>query len=222
MLVTIEGGLPATYQTQQRATLDIIGRSFGVITIDQEKGEFVESLSNKTFGEFEAVILNTKISRARFDGTSFTKGEKPVCRSLDGKVSVEGDSCRDCPYANEWKENKPICPSTINLHLWFIAEQRPVILRARGSSLSPVKGYLSRMEQCRLSYPQVVVRFSLDKSERGMNTYYVIHPEDKEIIEDQKRFQEVCKIGEQFSGQFQMKDLDSEDEAEVSESDVPY
>jgi hypothetical protein len=221
-LVATETGLPASYATAQKATLDIVGRTIGVVTINQETGLFTESLSNAAFPEFDAVVIDTKVSRARFTGTTFSKGEKPVCRSLDSIISAEGDTCADCEYINKWEDKKPACPPTVNLLLWLISEQRPVILRARGSSFTPIKNYLSWLEQCRYSYPQAFVRFSLEEKSRGSNVYFVLKPETKEIIEDQKRFDEICRVGERFSGVFKSRDLDNENEAEAPESDVPF
>ncbi len=213
--------MPTPYKTGLSDTMDAVGRVIGVIGIDQQMGLFVDNLSGTQIEEFDAFILSVRVTRARFVGETFAKGQKPECKSQDGVVSVEGKFCKDCEFSEKWEDNKPACARCLELLLWNKDENRPMILRARGSSYSPVRRYLSWIEQCRFPLPSVLTHFKLDQKQRGQNVYFQVHPESVEVVKDKERFTEICTLGKTFGVEFTSRDLDTE-EAEEQEQDIPF
>jgi len=57
--------LPVEYEGGETQTLNVIGREYPWISVDQKNGTFVNSLTDEQFGKFRGLILATYPSRAR-------------------------------------------------------------------------------------------------------------------------------------------------------------
>ena len=76
-------------------------------------GHFYNPVTGEAVKELPCILLSKNESRVMWEKT-FKSGEKPLCRSVDGKVSSSDSRklCEKCPHSkwdNNASENKPQC-----------------------------------------------------------------------------------------------------------------
>ncbi|MDF2841725.1 MAG: 57, gp57 [Herbinix sp.] len=150
-------------------------------------GKFYNTVTKESFDTLECILLAVGKSRVMWPA-QFKRGDKPLCRSFDGKEKTEGCGdgvCSSCQYS-QWpkddskgKDNKPPCTMG---YVWLAmdSENHPFRLSAQGSSVSPTKDFLNaiapklRRGKKQLGIFIFKMALTTEKLSNDKGTYYVL------------------------------------------------
>lgn len=145
-------------------------------------GQFYNSVTGEAKDELEVILLVMGKSRVRFE-EPYKRGAQPLCRSLDGKCSTDGEICDKCEFA-DWdkaKDNGKDVPSCRQGITWMFVEADntnsiPPRIVVSGASMSNQKNFLTKLTGLGGYPPYILVTKITSKQESNdKGIFYVMN-----------------------------------------------
>jgi hypothetical protein len=195
-------GLEALDQTDLKLPkVKIVQMTSEEFTKDGVKpGSFYNSVTKESHDELNCILLALGKSRVMWP-PQFKRGDKPLCRSFNGKKKTEGCGdgvCESCQYA-QWGANGEKADCTMG-YVWLMLddENRPCRFSAQGASVSPTKDFINSVAPKlkrggkQLGIFVFKVKLSTEKQMNDKGTYFTvkydivgtINPEDYTDLEN--------------------------------------
>lgn len=133
---------------------------------DGTPGKFVSTLSGQEVDTITAVLMKVTKTRVMWP-VAFSRGDKPECRSEDGKHKANGIGtgvCDTCPYG-KWDGR---CKTSYTF-LGVDDNSEPFMINIKGSSIKPLKKFLTRilMKDLPLFAYKVVISAKEERNDKG-------------------------------------------------------
>lgn len=142
-------------------------------------GEFYNTLTHESSPSLEVALLCMSRSRVRF-ATPYKRGAAALCRSLNGKVSEDGEICKGCLYA-DWdkaKEDGKTAPECRESITWTFFEdgkfnELPSRIIVAGASRAEHSRFITRLAG--LGYPPYIFRTTITSEQQSNDSgiFYV-------------------------------------------------
>lgn len=195
-------------------------------------GQFYNSVTGEAKDKLNVVLLVMGKSRVRFE-EPYKRGAQPLCRSLDGKCSMDGEICSGCEYA-DWDKAKdagkdsPACRQGIT---WLFVEEDglnsiPPRIVVSGASMGEHKNFLTKLAGLGGYPPYILVtEITAEQQQNDKGIFYVMKfdfakNEDGTIRtvtpEMAKRFAELSKQWGSMTSRLAEYDTERYDDSSVA------
>lgn len=145
-------------------------------------GSFYNTVTKEHSDSLECVLLTLGKSRVMWPSV-FKRGDKPLCRSFDGKTKTEGIGdgvCQKCQYSQWIDGEKPKCTQG---YVWMAVDKtgQPFRLNAKGASVGPTKDFLTAVSQKlnsggkKIGIFALKIKLTLDKISDEKGVYFVLN-----------------------------------------------
>lgn len=190
-------------------------------------GEWLNTLSGQSYGKsFDFVPVSVWKSRTFF---SDDRSESPICRSADGRYSVDGYHCAsECPHnAREWQDGvPPKCTEAYNYLVIPTIEQFPAIVSLMKTSFKTGKALNTLLMAARCPAWFWKYEFYSVKQSNTRGTFYIAAVR-KKIIDGKPvaSDEEIRQLAEQFYRMAKAGNISVDDEQEgtgENQGKVPF
>jgi len=172
-------------------------------------GNFYLAVTGEIIKEpFEITVIDIRKQRTYWGRTEI-EDEPPVCSSLDGKTSQNGDACANCPY--EARNDTPWLLTTEErrkkclLHYTVLAikDSMPVIIRAGGISIQSVRELLTQLrlnKELKGEYHRAIIKVSSLKKKTAAGEAFQMQLRAVKLVGDSEKAKELLALSQQFLG----------------------
>jgi len=198
-----EDGTPIGQEDEDLRTLRKPYIRLGQLTSREgEPGKYHDNFTGEDWDSFVAAIFSPKLAAIKFP-KEYDGKAKPLCRSENGIVSVDGKRCADCPdNYNVFGPNgeRPRCSKVIALLGWNISNQRFFVLPLRGKALSQLSLYQSELKFNKNRAPYFFFETKIgtkliqdDKGKYYIPTFEIVKDYTEELKELAEQLQKAIK-----------------------------
>lgn len=133
-------------------------------------GEFYNITTGDTYPELNVRLLSVSKGRTMWP-EQFKRGDSPICRSNNGRVSTDGKSCSTCENCR-WNGNeRPLCNQTYTW-LGLLDDDAPFRMSASGAAISNVKTFITECTRHNVPPFTFKVKIVAEKQTNDKGTYY--------------------------------------------------
>ncbi len=161
-------------------------------------GDFYCELTGDRAKELEIIVVDIRKSRTYWGRTEIDD-TPPLCASLDGMTSIEGDECATCEHKTDapWllpaADRRKMC--SINYIIMGInfADSLPLLIRAGGISAQPVRQLLTQLrlnKTLKGEYHRAVITVTSAPKKTPAGEAYNLHFKIKGLIQEKKQIEE--------------------------------
>jgi hypothetical protein len=172
-------------------------------------GEFYCSVTGDIIKEAFYITIIDIVKERTYWGRTDISDDPPVCSSLDGKTSLNGESCDKCPY--EARNDTPWLLSTeerrkkclLHYTIRAIKDSLPVMIRVGGISVQPVRELLTTLRlnrQLKGEYHRALIKVWSVKKKTAAGEAYQMQLRAAEFLTDADKVKELKDLSQQFLG----------------------
>lgn len=170
-------------------------------------GDFYIPVTGTVIKEgFNITVIDIRKNRTYW-GRETIEEEPPICSSLDGKMSQNGESCEGCQYRSDtpWLipalERRTKC--LLHYNILALRDSLPVLIRVGGISIQSVRELLTQLRlnrELKGQYHRLLVHVSSKKKKTAVGEAYLMQFRTAELVQDPTKIAELLQLSQQFLG----------------------
>ncbi len=145
-------------------------------------GKFWDRKLGDQLDQLEMVIMGITKPRSKYPSATFVRGEKPICKSRDGKTPItdddrltpQADACNVCPHAS-WKGynnktktgKKPTCKDSRRIYFVDRVQGLPYLINVNGTGIKTVDQLQDTVETAAIKLNRQLKMQGKDRKLRG-------------------------------------------------------
>jgi len=164
-------------------------------------GQFYNSVTDEVADELNIVVVDILSGRARWGAE--ISSDPPECASLDAhsNLSIDGKDCTKCqyradsPWAMDSGERRQMCCLNFTiLGIDLDHEHMPVMIRAHGISVQPIRQLITHLKLNRTlkgEYHRAAVNIKAQAKDTKYGTAYALNLKIAQLITDERQTEEL-------------------------------